>query len=94
MVRCGEPLDNNAIEVRDPLIVVEVVSQHPHTGDSGTKLSDYFRIASVRHYLIIRAENLSVIHHRRDDAGDILTRIITGGPIQLDPPGIELTLAA
>ncbi len=44
----------------------------------------------MRHYLIVKTENRTVIHHARDAAGAIATRIIKDGPIILDPPGIEL----
>ena len=91
-VRCGEALDDNATEVTDPLIVVEVVSPCPHKRDSGMKLADYFRIPSVRHYLIVRTENLAVIHHGRDATGAISTHVIRSGPVRLDPPGLEFTL--
>ena len=91
LVRCGSPLDDNAVEVPDPLIVVEVVSPSSARRNSGSKLEGYFRIPSVRHYLIVTTRNLAVIHHQRDDAGGITTRIIREGSIGLDPPGIELT---
>jgi Uma2 family endonuclease len=73
----------------DPLIVVEVVSPSSVSRDSGSKLEGYFRLASVRHYLIVTTRDRAVIHHQRDDAGGI-TCIIRDGPIRLDPPGIEL----
>ncbi|MBS0639382.1 MAG: Uma2 family endonuclease [Proteobacteria bacterium] len=91
-VRCGQKLDDNDVEVTDPLIVMEVVSPSSYKRDSGLKLEGYFRIPSVRHYLIIRTADLAVIHHRRDDAGAITTNIIRSGPIRLDPPGLEFTL--
>ncbi len=91
LLRCGSPLDDNAVEVLDPLIVVEVVSPSSAKRDSGSKLEGYFRIPSVRHYLIVTTRNLAVIHHQRDGAGSITTRIIREGAIRLDPPGIELT---
>ncbi len=91
-VRCGQPLDGEANEATDPLLVVEVVSRSSHKRDSGIKLADYFRLPSVRHYLIVGTENRAVIHHRRDDAGTITTSIIRSGPVRLDPPGLELTL--
>jgi Uma2 family endonuclease len=90
LVRCGTPLDDDAIEMADPLIVVEVVSPSSVSRDSGSKLEGYFRLASVRHYLIVTTRNRAVIHHQRDDAGGITTCIIRDGPIRLDPPGIEL----
>ena len=91
LVRCGPLLDDNAIEVADPLIVVEVISPSSHKRDAGGKLEGYFRLPSVRHYLIVMTETKSIIHHCRDDAGTIMTRIIRDGTIRLDPPGIELT---
>lgn len=91
MVRCGPPLDDNAVETSDPLIVVEVVSPASHKCDSGSKLEDYFRLPSVHHYLIVKTENQVIIHHQRDQAGDITTRIIRDGAIQLDPPGLAVS---
>jgi Uma2 family endonuclease len=93
LVRCGPTLDDDAVEVRDPRIVVEVVSPSSRRRDSGSKLEleGYFRLPSVRHYLIVVTRNLAVIHHQRDDAGTITTRVIRDGPIRLDPPGIEVT---
>jgi len=93
-VRCGHRLDDEVVEVTDPLIVVEVVSRSSHRRDTSMKLEDYFRIPSVRHYLIVRTDTLAVIHHQRDDAGAISTHVIRSGPIRLDPPGLEFTLNA
>jgi len=87
-VRCGPPLDDDAIEMLDPVIVVEVVSPSSHKRDSGMKLEDYFRIASVRHYLIVKTGNKAIIHHQRDEAGTIATRIMRDGVLRLDPPGL------
>jgi len=91
MVRCGPPMDDDAIEVMDPVIVVEVVSPSSHKRDSGTKLEDYFRIPSVRHYLIVKTENKAIIHHRRDETGEIFTHILREGVLHLDPPGLTVT---
>jgi Uma2 family endonuclease len=91
MVRCGPPVDDDATEVVDPLIVVEVVSPSSRQRDTGSKLEDYFRIPSVRHYLIVKTENQAVIHHRLDEAGNITTHIIRDGVIRLDPPGLVVS---
>ena len=91
LVRCGAPLPYDAIKVTDPLILVEVLSPASRAVDTGLKFTDYFRISSVRHYLIVRAETRTIIHHVRDEAGTILTRIVRDGSLRLDPPGIELS---
>jgi Uma2 family endonuclease len=84
-------LDDNATKVFDPVVLIQVVSPSSRARDSGSKLEDYFRMPSVRHYLIVKTENRAVIHHERDVAGAITTRIVRDGSIRLDPPGIELT---
>ncbi len=91
LVRCGAALPPNAIKLSDPLIIVEVLSPSTSARDVGAKLGDYFRLSSVRHYLIVRIENRTVIHHERGDSGIIHTRIVREGPIVLEPPGITLT---
>jgi Uma2 family endonuclease len=90
MIRCGEPLDDEAVTVFDPIVVVEVVSPSSSSIDVGEKFMDYFRLPSLRHYLIVRTRTRSVIHHARDEAGTITTRIIGDGTVHLDPPGITV----
>ena len=51
-------------------------------------------LGSVRHYLVIDPEARLAYHHSRTSpSGDILTRIITDGAIELDPPGVSIELA-
>jgi Uma2 family endonuclease len=90
MVRCGAPLPDDTLKTSDPLIAVEVLSPSTRARDAGAKLEDYFRLPSVRHYLIVKTENRTVIHHERDEAGAITTRILRNGTVQVDPPGILL----
>jgi len=90
LVRCGDPIDRNAIEVTDPVVVVEVLSPSTRARDSGAKLDDYFRLPSVRHYLIVKTETRNVIHHERRPDGSIATVIVASGAIDLAPPGIGI----
>ena len=91
LVRCGPPLPPDAVKLRDPVIVVEVLSPSTSARDVGPKLIDYFRLASVQHYLIVGTENRTIIHHERGEDGVILTRIVRDASVVLDPPGITLT---
>jgi Uma2 family endonuclease len=91
LVRCGTDLDGLTVRISDPVIVVEVLSRSTKGRDTGAKLADYFRLPSVRQYLIVRAEDRVIIHHARTEDGSIMTRILHEGPILLDPPGITLT---
>lgn len=91
LVRCGPALDGSVVRISDPVIVVEVLSRSTRGRDTGAKLADYFRLPSVHHYLIVRAEDRVIIHHARSADGSVLTRVLHDGPILLDPPGITLT---
>jgi Uma2 family endonuclease len=92
LLRCGEPLDGDAVKVLDPVIVVEVLSPSTQGVDLGDKLAGYFRIPSLRHYLIVKPGSPVVIHHARAADGDILTRLVREMPIRLEPPGIVVDL--
>lgn len=87
ILRCGSPLPGDATSVPDPLVLVEQLSP-----DSGTR--DYFKLPSVRHYLIVRPDEQRIVHHSRMPNGEIATRIFASGEISLDPPGITLTVEA
>lgn len=93
VVSCGNRLDDEAIAVPDPVIIVEVESPSTRSVDAGGKLADYFRLASVQHYLIVRTRRRQVIHHRRD--GELIeTRIVSDGTLELDPPRIAVPVEA
>jgi Uma2 family endonuclease len=92
LVYCGEKLSPEAIEVPNPIIIVEVLSPSTRRVDVSLKLIGYFRLPSVAHYLIVDPAQPSIVHHARQPNGDILTRIVTAGTIRLDPPGIEIAL--
>ncbi len=91
MLRCGRPLPDDTLVVTDPVILVEVRSPSTAARDAEAKLADYFRLPSLRHYLIVRTDSATVIHHARDAAGTIVTRIVRDGVLTLDPPGVTLT---
>jgi Uma2 family endonuclease len=93
LVYCGPELPNNAIEVPNPIILVEVASPSTRKIDASLKLTGYFRLPSVHHYLIIDPDGPPVVHHARQGDGTILTRIIADGTLSLDPPGIEIAVA-
>jgi Uma2 family endonuclease len=94
LVRCGEPLDPEAVKVIDPVIVVEVVSRRSRGLDSTSKLVDYFALPSLVHYLVIDPTRRVIVHHGRDDALGIGTSVHHEGSLRLDPPGIEVAVAA
>ena len=92
-VYCGERLKGTALEVPNPVVVVEVLSPSTQRVDVSQKLAGYFRLPSLAHYLIVDPAQPTVIHHARGTGDTIATRVVTEGSIVLDPPGIEVSLA-
>jgi len=92
IIHCGAALPGHAYEVDEPVVLVEVVSPSSGAVDRGRKLVDYFRLPSLRHYLVLDPDRRVVVHHERTGS-DIRTRILGEGRLRLDPPGIELDVA-
>ena len=80
----------DSLEVADPIIVVEVLSPSTVRMDTTTKLDGYFRVPSVKLYLIVDPEARTVTHHKRGRAAAVKTRILRKGVLALGPPGIEI----
>jgi Uma2 family endonuclease len=92
LVYCGERMDPEATRVPPPMIVVEITSPSTRQVDTGSKLTDYFRLPSVVHYLILRTDKRLVIHHRRADGGRIETALFGSGRIEMSPPGLSIAV--
>jgi Uma2 family endonuclease len=92
-LRCGARLPTNSKTVGDPVVVVEVLSPSSAHSDTGAKLVGYFKLASVRHYLVIDPDTRIVTHHARDETGAMTAHSLSDGTLSLDPPGIQLEIA-
>jgi Uma2 family endonuclease len=92
LVYCGERLPRDAVEVPQPVIVVEVLSPSTRHIDASAKLAGYFGVSSVQHYLIVDPDQRLVIHHARSGVDTLATRIMHDGRLALDPPGIEVAV--
>jgi len=92
LVHCGPPLPPDAIEIPDPVIVVEVLSDRTAARDHGAKLEGYFSLPSVVHYLILDPDTRRMIHHKRGRGDIIETRLLRDAALRLDPPGLELSV--
>lgn len=92
VVNCGPPASPDDIAAPNPVIVVEVLSPGTQSIDTGEKLTGYFRLPSVQHYLIVSTRRRELVHHRRE--GDaVISRVINIGPVYLDPPGLSVDIA-
>jgi len=91
LINAGPRPGPNDVAAPNPIVVVEVLSPGTRSIDTGAKFSGYFSVPSIQHYLIVSALRREVVHHRR--AGDaIVSAVVTGGTIALDPTGISVAL--
>jgi Uma2 family endonuclease len=74
------------------MVIVEVLSPSTQGHDRAWKLGAYFRLPAVHHYLIVWPEKRQIAHHRRGGGDAIDSKIVTKGAIQLDPPGVTITI--
>jgi Uma2 family endonuclease len=93
LVYRGQERPLSDVEVPDPVILVEVLSPSTRQIDASIKLTGYFRLPSVAHYLIVDPAEPMIVHHSRKPGEEIVTRVVTEGTIRLDPPGLQLALA-
>lgn len=93
LVYVGPRTDSKDVEVKMPVIVVEVLSPSTRGYDSGGKLLGYFSVPGIYHYLIVDADQQTVVHHRRQDTDKVATEIRRDGDLILDPPGLAVPVA-
>jgi Uma2 family endonuclease len=93
MVYSSPELPDDAIEIPNPIIVVEVLSPSWGTRDGTQKLKNYFTVATIQNYLIVDPENRLVVHHRRGKGTTFATEILGSGTINLIPPGLTVQVA-
>jgi Uma2 family endonuclease len=92
LVHFGPAIPARQLTVPDPMIVVEVISPSSMRSDTNFKLTGYFKVPSVQHYLVLDPDKRTVTHHVRAPGGST-ARTATSGILRLDPPGIELSVA-
>jgi Uma2 family endonuclease len=91
---CGPELPDDAILLVNVVVIVEVLSPSTAATDHGRKLSGYFSLPSVEHYLILDPERRVVIHHKRGTSDAIETRVLSEGAVKHHPPGFEVAVEA
>jgi Uma2 family endonuclease len=94
LVNCGEPVPRGSMLAPNPVIVVEVLSPSTRGIDTTVKLAGYFRVPSLKHYLIVDLDRQHVVHYRRQADGTVTVAVMTEGEIVFDPPGISVAAAS
>lgn len=93
LVYMAPRIDRGAVEIPNPIIVVEIASPSTRKYDSGFKLSGYMSLPSIHHILLIDGSERTLVHHRRVSATEFLAKTVVDGILNLDPPGLEIPVA-
>ena len=93
LIYCGPRLSLDALEVQNPVVIVEVLSPGTAWRDHGAKAIGYLSLPSLAHYLILSPDHRSILHHRRGDDGFWRVEVVGEGVLRLDPPGLDLPLS-
>jgi Uma2 family endonuclease len=96
VVVCGEPkfLDRKQMTLLNPTLIVEVLSPSTEAYDRGKKFEHYQSIDSLREYVLIASDRVSVMVHRRQSESQWLTMTVTSldGRMELESVACRLML--
>lgn len=96
-VVCGEPefLDARRDVVKNPTVLVEVLSPSTENCDRGGKATFYRLLPSLREFLLIGQEPVFIEHNRRleDGTWQVIIRQEMDAVIHLESIGVELPVA-
>lgn len=97
-VVCGEARfergPGNATILRNPTVLVEVLSPSTERVDTVDKAWEYHQIPSVQDYLIIAQDRPHLLHYQRAEAGWLLTQFVgLDATLRLDSLACTLALA-
>jgi len=67
-VHCIERQKGTAITAKAPALILEVLSPTTRNYDLTTKRKEYFFIPTLRHYLLLDSETVSVMLYSRQDS--------------------------
>ncbi len=88
-IHCNQKPNRNAITYDSPTLILEVLSPSTRKYDLTTKRKEYFRIPSLRHYLLLDSEAISVMLYTRDD-----NQTWPKDPLTLTDPKANIPLTA
>ena len=93
LANCGPKLPSSAMEVPNPVILVEAASPSSRKFDDTVKRDGYFSLPSVHHYLIVDPDGPPAVHYSRQADGTLARSVVHESTLTLSPPGIEVVVA-
>jgi Uma2 family endonuclease len=91
VVECHQPYSRSP-EIKEPTVLVEILSPSSERDDTGRKWQGYCLIPSLRHYLIVDQEERFVTVHTRTGPSSFAEEVVREGAAELSSLGVTLTL--
>jgi len=88
-VHCDQVLPANGLATTSPILVVEVLSPSTRKFDLNAKRKEYFRLPSLRHYLLLDTESISAMLYTRE-----ANQTWPKDPVELIDPKATIPLTA
>ncbi len=92
VVTCDERDGNDAIAVRYPKLIVEVLSDSTSAVDRGEKLDEYRAIETLQEYILIDSRKPWAESYRRVDGQWIASLPLTTGELRLASLGLAIDI--
>lgn len=84
-VTCSERDRNSSLVKKDPVIIVEVLSDGTEAVDRTEKLDNYKRISSLEQYWLVHQDKRLIVVHSRA-AGGWISRDVSSGDLSIELP--------
>ena len=92
VVTCDPADRRDAYLIRQPVLIVEVLSPSTADYDRSRKFTQYQKIASLRHYILVSQTAWVLEWFRRDDAGQWIYTVFSDPAAVLEIPELNLRL--
>jgi len=92
-VVCGQPEFSDKDNLRNPSLIVEVLSPTTADYDLGGKFARYRQLPSLRDYLLVAQDKVHLMHYARRDENHWLLTELSDLQAVLELPGIQCSLA-
>ena len=77
VMTCDERDDEDALLVKYPSVIIEILSKGTELIDSSIKLVAYLKMPTMKHYLMVSQTFVVVIHYYKNEQGEIITKFYT-----------------
>jgi len=93
VISCSEEDKRNHLLIKEPVLIVEVLSEGTEEYDGGNKLLYYTRLPPMQHYLLVAQERIALMHYRRMENENWQLTIYTHLSDTIQLPDLEISMS-